>query len=118
MHRNSEDFIALLKPVYDDALNYCIALARNEADAKDLLQDSLLTALENFVKLKDETKFKSWLFTILTRKYYAMYRKSLFQTKFLKSSSFEMAEIPQVFEKEITEPNQKALLDSLNLITD
>jgi len=72
MQRNSEDFIELLKPIYNDALNYCNALARNQADAKDLLQDGLLKALENFVNLKDEKKFKSWLFTIRTTRYYTM----------------------------------------------
>jgi RNA polymerase sigma-70 factor, ECF subfamily len=118
MQRNSEDFIELLKPVYDQALNYCTALARNETDAKDLLQDSILKALENFVKLKDEEKFKSWLFTILTRQYYAMYHKSLVQKKVLKESSHEIAEFPQIFQKEIIELNQKALLDSLNLISE
>jgi len=118
MHRNSQDFIELLKPVYDYAVNYCIALARNETDAKDLLQDSLLKALENFVKLRDDKKFKSWLFTILTRQYYAMYHKSLVEKKFLKDSSFETAEFPKIFEREMMEPKQKALLDSLNLISE
>jgi len=118
MHRNSEDFIELLKPVYDYALNYCIVLARNETDAKDLLQDSILKALENFGKLKDDKKFKSWLFTILTRQYYAMHHKSLRQKKLLKESSYETAEFPQIFHGEIIELKQKALLDSLNLISE
>ncbi len=118
MQRNSEDFIELLKPVYDHALNYCIALAGNETDAKDLLQDSILKALENFTRLKDEEKFKSWLFTILTRQYYAMYHKSLVRKKLFKESSYEIAELPQVFKNEIPQINQRVLLDSLNLISE
>jgi RNA polymerase sigma-70 factor, ECF subfamily len=118
MERNSEDFIELLKPVYDHALNYCIALATNETDAKDLLQDSILSALENFNKLKDETKFKSWLFTILTRQYYAMYHKSLVQKKVLKEYPYEITEFPSVFQRDMVEVKQKALLESLNLISE
>jgi len=118
MQRNSEDFIELLKPVYNDALNYCNALARNQADAKDLLQDVLLKALENFVRLKDEKKFKAWLFTILTRQYYAMYHKSVRQKKLLNNAACETMEFPNVFQKEIDEVKQKALLASLNLITE
>src|SRR4030095_14335342 len=100
MLRNSDDFIELLKPIYNSALNYCIALTRNKSEAKDLLQDSLLKALENFTALKDEKKFKSWLFTILTRQFYASYQKSLIKKTFLNKSSYERAEFPQIFERE------------------
>ena len=118
MQRNSEDFIALLKPVYNNALKYCIALARNGVDAKDLLQESLLKALENFAALKDEKKFKSWLFTILTRQYYALYHKSITKKAFLNESSYETTEFPQVFEKEIKDQSQKDLLEAMDLITE
>jgi DNA-directed RNA polymerase specialized sigma24 family protein len=64
MPRSSEDFIELLKPVYNNAISYCLALTRNEAEAKDLLQYSLLKALEKFAALKEDKKLKSWLFTI------------------------------------------------------
>ena len=65
-------------------INYCIALARNEFEAKDLLQDSLLKALENFVALRDDGKFKSWFFTILTRQYYALHQKSIIKKTLFK----------------------------------
>jgi len=118
MQRSSEDFIELLKPVYSNAISYCLALTRNEAEAKDLLQDSILKALEKFGALKDDKKFKSWLFTILTRQYYALYQKSLIKKNFLNRSQFETAEFPQIFEKETNEPMQKALLDALEMITE
>src|SRR4030095_5243941 len=118
MQRSSEDFIELLRPVYSNAINYCIALTRNEAEAKDLLQDSLLKALEKFAALKDDKKFKSWIFTILTRQYYALYQKSLIRKKFLNEPYYETAEFPQIFETEINDLNQKALLEALGLITE
>jgi len=117
MLRNSDDFIELLKPIYNNALNYCIALTKNKSEAKDLLQDSLLKALENFTSLKDEKKFKSWLFTILTRQYYALYQKSLIKKNFLNKSSYETAEFPQIFETEENELKQKILMEALELIT-
>jgi len=118
MQRNSEDFIELLKPIYNNALNYCAALTRNGAEAKDLLQDSLLKALENFAFLKDEKKFKAWLFTILTRQYYALYQKSFLRKTFLKESSYETMEFPEIFGDEIKELNQKALLEAMDLVTE
>src|SRR6188474_3290896 len=118
MQRSSEDFIELLKPVYSNAINYCIALTRNKVDAKDLLQDSLLKALEKFAALKDDKKFKSWLFTILTRQYYALYQKTLIKKNFLNEPFYEVAEFPQIFEKETNDLNQKVLLEALGLITE
>jgi len=118
MQRSSEDFIVLLKPVYSNAINYCIGLTRDEVEAKDLLQDSLLKALENFAALRDEKKFRSWLFTILTRQYYALYQKSLVKKNFLDRPHFETAEFPQIFEKETHGLNEKALLEALSQITE
>ena len=118
MQRSSEEFIKLLKPVYSNAISYCIALTRSEIEAKDLLQDSLLKALEKFAALKDDKKFKSWLFTILTRQYYALYQKSLIKRNLLNRPQYETVEFPQIFEKETNEQNQKALLEALDLITE
>jgi len=118
MQRSSEDFIELLKPVYANAISYCIALTRNEFEAKDLFQDSLLKALEQFAVLRDDRKFKSWLFTILTRQYYALYQKLLIKKNYLNHSYHETAEFPQVFEKETNEQTQKALLEALGQITE
>lgn len=40
-----------------------------EADAEDLLQDSLLRAYQGFADLRDPQAGRSWLFTILSRTY-------------------------------------------------
>ena len=118
MQRTSDDFIELLKPIYGKTISYCIALTKNEAEAKDLLQDSLLTALEKFTSLKDDTKFKSWLFTILTRRYYSLYQKSLIKKNFLNESYYETTALPQVFETDTNEVAQSALLEALGLISE
>src|SRR4030095_10512492 len=118
MQRSPEDFIELLKPLYSNAINYCIALTRNEAEAKDLLHDALLKALEKFPALKDEKKFKSWLFTILTRQYYALRQNSVLKKKFLDQSQKEMVDFIEVFEKETNALKQRPLIEALSLITE
>jgi len=118
MQRSSEDFIELLKPVFNNAFNYCIALTRNEAEAKDLLQDALLKALEKFSALKDEKKFKSWLFTILTRQYYALHQKSILRKNHLNQSGHQTTDFVEIFEQEVNDEKQKALINALNLITE
>lgn len=115
MRQGTNLFIELLMPHYDDALKYCKALCarRSFDDAEDVLQQSFLKALENFDKLSDKEKFKSWFFTILTREFYNSVRKD-FWKKFLPIEMNSVTEhIPEVFAEdsgsEIRERLQKAL---------
>ena len=55
-----DDFINLLKPNYNSAAQYCRALFQQASDAEDRLQDAILTAMQKFHTLKDESKIRSW----------------------------------------------------------
>jgi RNA polymerase sigma-70 factor, ECF subfamily len=51
---------------YLDALfGYAMTLARNEAEAEDLVQETYLRAVRAFGQLRPDSNLKSWLFTIL-----------------------------------------------------
>ncbi len=107
MCRDTDQFLELLKPHYSDALNYCRALCSNSSavEAEDVLQQSLLQALENIEKLKDIRKFRSWLFTIITRVFYSYMRKN-FWKKFVSFDNYaNLPEIPVVFDR--AEQNEK-----------
>lgn len=88
MSREQEKFIELLKPVYGDLLRYCRAMCRNgNADeAEDILQNTLLKGVTKFGSLSDESKFKSWVFTIATREYISNLRNH-FWKRFVPSDS-------------------------------
>src|SRR4030095_10646994 len=106
MSRDTREFIQLLEPHYNDALRYSRALcARWSAeDAEDVLQQSFLQALENFDSLRDDSKFKSWFFKIITRVFYSSVRKH-FWKKFLPlDESSEIPEMPHVFKDSNTNP--------------
>ena len=62
--------------VHLDAL-YGVALrmTKNERDAEDLVQDTLLKAYTHFDKYKRGTNCKAWLFKILTNTFINRYRK-------------------------------------------
>lgn len=53
------------KLLYNVALRY----AGSRYDAEDLVQETYLIAFKQFGQLRDERKFKSWLFTILRNTY-------------------------------------------------
>ncbi len=69
MSRESEKFIELLKPVYNDLARYCRSMCRdgNPDLAEDVFQETLLKGLVKLHTLKDEAKFKNWMFSIATR---------------------------------------------------
>jgi RNA polymerase sigma-70 factor (ECF subfamily) len=53
-----------------------LRLTRNERDAEDLVQDSLLRAYRFFDRFERGTNIKAWLFKILTNTFINRYRRS------------------------------------------
>lgn len=49
----------------DGLYYYALTLTRNHAEAEDLVQETYVRAIGGIASLRDETKLKSWLFTIL-----------------------------------------------------
>jgi RNA polymerase sigma-70 factor (ECF subfamily) len=81
---HAEPFTDALRPHYDDALRYCRALCARWApeEAEDVLQQSLLQAMEGFGSLRDGASFRPWLFRIITR-VYAMAARRHFWRRFV-----------------------------------
>ncbi|SIN87294.1 RNA polymerase sigma factor [Vannielia litorea] len=55
---------------------FAMSLARNSAQADDLVQDAVVKAWSNFDKFKVGTNLRAWLFTILRNTFYSARRKS------------------------------------------
>lgn len=104
---SDSEFTDLLKPHYNDAVNYCRALCSGSSmsEAEDVMQQSLLKAFENIDSLRDKASFKSWLFQIITRNFYNSVRKP-FWSRFVSLNSEEGKIAFQVFEDEFFEDNQ------------
>lgn len=60
-------FLELLEPLYPRLARYALAITRDKDDAKDLVSESVLTALERFDSLRDEEKFAGFIFRIALR---------------------------------------------------
>jgi RNA polymerase sigma-70 factor (ECF subfamily) len=69
-------FLACLEPVRKGFGRFCLALTGDADDAKDLASEAILIVFERFDSLRDETKFKSYLFTTASRLARDMRRKS------------------------------------------
>jgi RNA polymerase sigma-70 factor (ECF subfamily) len=69
-------FEDLLKPLLDQAYGMALTLARNTADAEDLVQEAALRAFRSFHTFEPGTNFKAWFYRILTNCWYARHRTS------------------------------------------
>ena len=119
MCKDTNQFLELLKPCYSDALKYCRALCvkRSADDAEDVLQQSLLKALENFDSLNERSKFRSWFFTIITREFYNSVRND-FWKKFLPSDSLpSVTDIPEIFSRNENDERKLTLNKALSKIS-
>jgi RNA polymerase sigma-70 factor, ECF subfamily len=59
-------FVAVAREQLDGLYGYCVRLTSDRADAEDLVQDTLVRAMQAYPGLRDQKKVKSWLFTIAT----------------------------------------------------
>lgn len=70
------EFESLVQPHLDGLYAAGLRLTRNEGDAEDLVQDTVLRAYRFFDKFERGTNFKAWLFKILTNTFINQYRRS------------------------------------------
>ncbi len=95
--RSKKHFQELTNPhiqlLYNMALRYC----GNTFDAEDILQETMFIAFKNWRQLKDETKCKAWLLTILRRNFLKEVRQNISQ-----SLSSEDISCLQLMERHIT----------------
>ena len=60
-----QDFRESALQYLDGLYGYAMTLARNRAEAEDLVQETYLRAISAFERLRPDSNLKSWLFTIL-----------------------------------------------------
>lgn len=76
-----EEALGHISELYATALRY----ARNERDAEDLVQETLLRALAAWDHYKQGTNCRAWLFRILTNNFINEYRRNVKERRWLGS---------------------------------
>jgi RNA polymerase sigma-70 factor, ECF subfamily len=71
-----QNFKAELIDLLPSLRAFARSLARNPAQADDLVQDTLVKALANVERFEPGTNLRAWLFTILRNHYYSQLRKA------------------------------------------
>ena len=73
----SVKFQSDLMSLQANMLNFAYMLTSNRDDAYDLLQDTMLKALDNEEKYAENTNFKGWVFTIMRNIFINNYRRGV-----------------------------------------
>jgi RNA polymerase sigma-70 factor, ECF subfamily len=71
------EFLELLEPVYDRLSRYALAVMRDEMDAEDLVNETVLQAFQRFDAAHEPDKFLHYLITIASR----LYKRSRFRER-------------------------------------
>lgn len=91
MKLNSTEVERLVNDHYEKLYRFAMSLARNEAEAADLTQQTYYILAEKGGQLRDLAKAKSWLFTTLYREFLKLRRHTSRHTD-IESDEFRGAE--------------------------
>lgn len=77
MKQKERKFDALIGHLSDDLYRFAFWLCKNDALAKDLVQETYLRAWKALDSLKNEKAAKSWIFMILRREHARLYERKV-----------------------------------------
>ncbi len=72
---NNKGFEDKLIDLQNNMMNFALTLTSNREEAKDLLQETTLRALDNKEKYYENVNFKGWVFTIMHNIFVNNYRR-------------------------------------------
>ena len=77
-----KSFLELYEPVHPKLSKFCRVISGNVEDAEDLLNDTVLNAMENFGKLRKVDAFKAYVFSIASNINKKRIRRKKFRAEF------------------------------------
>lgn len=80
-------FMELYEPIHTQFHRYCQVMVKNDAMAKDLQSEVVLTAYEGFEKLRKPESFKFYLFGIAKNLFRKKLRKNKLESKYISSNA-------------------------------
>lgn len=128
-NQQRSQFEAQLKPWLDGLYASALRLTRNERNAEDLVQDTVMRAWRFFDRFEQGTNFRAWIFKILTNTFINGYRRNTrerslqdeserqsVEARFFSADQTEQAQNPEEYllERVMSEDVLKAI-DSLSI---
>jgi RNA polymerase sigma factor (sigma-70 family) len=104
----ADDFEQIVSECYESLYRFAFSLARTEADASDLTQQTFYIWATKGHQLKDRSKVKSWLFTILHRQFLSVCKRAV------RFPHFELSEANE--ELPVVPPEMVDTLDAARVL--
>src|SRR6266481_5433694 len=105
----AEDFEQIVSQHYEPLYRFAFSLSRTEADACDLTQQTFYIWAAKGHQLRDRSKVKSWLFTILHREFLNIRRRAV------RFPHFELSDVTEDH-LPTTSPEMVNTLDAARMI--
>src|SRR6476646_8759119 len=103
-----DDFEQVVSECYEALYRFALSLARTEADASDLTQQTFYVWATKGHQLKDRSKVKAWLFTILHRQFLSGCKRAV------RFPHFELSEANE--ELPVVAPEMVETLDAARVL--
>ena len=69
----------LLAPIHDDVQLFARRIARSNAEGDDVFQEAVLRAANKLGTLRDRSRFKSWMYSVVASVHRTRYRRSFWK---------------------------------------
>lgn len=110
----NERFQSEVMPHTQALYGMAVKLTRNERDAEDLVQDTLVKAFKHFDSFKEGTNCRAWLYRILTNTFINKYRRKQHENAYIESVIQECAS-GELIEQQ---PTPETTLEKMNVPTE
>ena len=91
--RKQKQFLVLYQPLHSSFCRFCRAISGNKTDAEDLVQESILSVLQDFEKIKDLAFFKSFLYSVASNINNNQRRRKKFKAEFKEEEISKILDI-------------------------
>lgn len=110
---NKIEFNTLVIRQADSLKNYARNFTRDQDDANDLVQDTLLKAVTYFKNFKEGTNLKGWLYTIMKNTFINNYRRVVKTNSFITKEE-EITNANLVVSASKNKGENKFVMDDIN----
>jgi RNA polymerase sigma-70 factor, ECF subfamily len=94
-----EQFVSLVNGIRTELYNFALRLTGSKEEAEDLLQESYFKAYKYFHQLREQTKFKEWIFQITANQFKNFLRKKKKENTFYQDDSENAFNEPEKIHK-------------------
>jgi RNA polymerase sigma-70 factor, ECF subfamily len=76
---NWSELSELLEPIHDEVQLFARRIARSNAEGDDVFQEAVLRASRKLGTLRDRSRFKSWMYSVVSSVHRTRYRRSFWK---------------------------------------